>query len=324
MPVHPNFLGVPTREDIQALEQLRRQFMPMIGVLEKLSNDMMLALQHQEAINWTRIHHSINTVNSHLNSLNGYMNGMYKQGEETHEDSNGKLVSHHSDKVQEGQWRRIEALHVYPQAPFPMTDDRLAAMALVLVEKRLGTEEAKWVEERLRKAAEFAYVPGDWGIEPRKPAVKDEDEDDSDDEFIKGWDEILFTKRVKRTMNEDDLLDVWTNGHKAAFNKDYWVEMRFGMDDDRQATKDGDQKTKDGDQNMKDGEEGKGGEDEESEESEEYEDEEDEAPPPPPVVMIQRAPPAVHKGVPGAPVMPLGFVHRFMASGEVQQPTGQR
>jgi hypothetical protein len=149
-------------------------------------------------------------------------------------------------------------------------------------------------------------VPDEWGIEPRKPAASKEEEEDSEDEDMKGWDKDLPTKRVQGSLKEDDIMDMWTNGHKTAFNREYWSQM--GWDD---AEEEGETPAAGSDLDMED------------------EEEEEEAPappppPPPPVVMIQRAAPAVHKPVPGAPVMSLGVVHRFMSCGDVQAPVGKR
>lgn len=327
-----NFLGQPGREDIQALEQLRRQLMPMIGLLDKLHADMQTKLYRGEVVDWPHIRHTISVINAYLTSINGYINGSYKHREEQLKDVNGNPILDeeknprmlYRDTATEGMAPRIGAMHVYPQAPYPLGNERLASMAAVLLDKRLGGSEQKWVEDRLRKAAEFAYVPGQWGIEAKKGAeVKDADDEDDEEEGKEAL-EGLPTKRVKGTLNEDEILDMWRIGHRIAFDKQFQRERGLGQDV--------------GDED----------EDEEDEDDEEMEDvkiegvtpnvgdasaapvngdqdmEVDSAaatpkpPPAAPVVMIQRAPPSVHQPVPGVPVMPLGYVHRFMSSGEVQ------
>jgi hypothetical protein len=334
-----NFLGQPSREDLQTLDQLRRQLMPMIGLLDKLHADMQQKMFHGDVVDWPHIRHTISVINSYLTSINAYINGSYRHKEEAIKDTNGKPIldseknplMSYRDTANEGHADQIGAMHVYPQAPFPMTNEQLAGMASILLDKRMGPPEEKWVEERLRKAAEFAYVPGEWGIEARKAVdvKKEENEDEEDDGEQKGALEGLPMKRVKGTLNEDQIMEMWTVGHKTTFDKTYQDEKGIGeVEEEDEEEEDEDEEMEDvkvegltpsqggaanaaPDQDMEDGEE------------------ESEAPetpkaPPAPVVMIQRAPPAVHKPVPGVPVMALGIVHRFMASGDVQPPAGQR
>jgi hypothetical protein len=340
-----NFLGQPSREDLQTLDQLRRQLMPMIGLLDKLHADMQTKLFRGEVVDWPHIRHTISVINSYLTSINAYINGSYRHKEEAIKDTNGNAILDeeknprmlYRDSANEGHADRIGAMHVFPQAPYPMMNERLASMAAVLLDKRLGPPEEKWVEERLRKAAEFAYVPGEWGIDARKVETKDDGvgaEDDEDDDEQGGALEGLPMKRVKGTLNEDQILEMWAVGHKTTFDKSYQRERGFGEaeeveDDEEEDEEDEDEEMEDvkiegqtpsqgGVTSAAPGQDMENGE-EESEESDTPR-----AQPAAPVVMIQRAPPAVHKPVPGAPVMALSYVHRFMASGEVQPPPGQR
>jgi hypothetical protein len=334
-----NFLGQPSREDLQTLDQLRRQLMPMIGLLDKLHSDMQQKLFRGEVVDWPHIRHTVSVINSYLTSINAYINGSYRHKEEALKDTNGNAILDeeknprmlYRDTANEGHADRIGAMHVFPQAPYPMTNERLASMAAVLLDKRLGPPEEKWVEERLRKAAEFAYVPGEWGIEARKVETKEEgadEEDEEDDDGEQGGAlEGLPMKRVKGTLNEDQILEMWTVGHKTTFDKGYQRDRGFGEAEEAED----DEEDEDEDEEMEDVKiEGRtpsqGGVASAALDGEE-EFEESETPraqPAAPVVMIQRAPPAVHKPVPGTPVMALGFVHRFMTSGEVQPPPGQR
>lgn len=333
-----NFLGHAPREDLQALDQLRRQLMPMIGVLDKLHADMQHKAYRGEVIDWPTIRYTVSRVNDYLSSITAYLNGTYKHREDPLIATDGKpMVDQEGNQrvrvvetAVEGMAGKIGALHVYPQAPFPMGNERLAGMAAVLLDKRLGPPEEKWVEERLRKAAEFAYVPPEWGIEAVKKSAGDKknDDDEDEDEDIKEWYDGLFTKRVKGSLNEDQIGEIWATGYLAAFDKVFQDEKKLGSWGDEEVYEEG--------------------EDEEDEDEEEMEDvlgdgqtpvvggaqtngdqdvgdaETPKPPPPAPVVMIQKAPPAVHKAVPGAPAMSLGLVHRFMMSGEVQAPAGQQ
>jgi hypothetical protein len=334
-----NFLGQPTREETQTLDQLRRQLMPMIGLLDKLHLDMQQKMHRGEVVEWPQIRHTISAINYKLSSINGYINGYYKHAEEAVKDSNNKPVldeennprMRYIDTAEPGKRDMIAALHVFPHAPYPMGNDQLAYTAEMLLEKRLGPNEQKWLEERIRKAAEFAYVPGELGIDVRKPVEVKEDSDDDDDD-MKGWDDGIPTRRVKGTLSEDQITEMWSLGHKTAFDKAYAKDMRFGEDDDGEEDEDEEEEemedvpieglTPSNGGNVKpaEGDEGMEGVEEESEEA-------DTPPKAPqvPVVMIQRAPPAVHKPVPGKTMMPLSFVHRFMTSGEiVDVPVVQR
>jgi hypothetical protein len=341
-----NFLGQPTREDTQALDQLRRQLMPMIGLLDKLYSEMHAKMFRGEAVDWPHIRHTISVINSYLTSINGYINGSYRHREEAIKDTNGKPILDeeknprmiYRDIANEGQAGRLGALHIYPQAPFPLTNERLAGMAGVLLDKRLGQPEEKWVEERLRKAAEFAYVPGEWGIEPRKSVeANDDDESDGDEEDLKGCLEGLPTKRLKGTLNEDEIMEIWGIGHRTAFDRQYQRDQGYGQDGGEQDDDEEDEDDEEEEEmedvkieghtpmqaNAATTKQTNGDQDMEDRDGSEYPDTPKPAPAAP-VVMIQRAPPAVHKSVPGMPIMALGIVHRFMTSAEVQGPAGQR
>jgi hypothetical protein len=317
--------------------------MPMIGLLDKLHADMQHKMHRGEVVDWPQIRHTISAINSKLTSINGYINGYYKHAEEPIKDSNGNPMldeennprMRYIDTANPGEAERIGALHAFPLAPYPINvNDQLAYMADILLEKRLGPNEQKWVEERLRKAAEFAYVPGELGIDARKP-VEVKDESDDEDDGMKGWNDGIPTKRIKGTLNEDQIMEMWSVGHKTAFDKTYAKNMRFdegeGEDEDEDDEEEDMEDVKiegltptvggdaqgaraqgtEGDQDMGDGEDGS-------------EDADTPKAPPVPVVMIQRAPPAVHKPVPGKPSLSLSFVHRFMTSGEVEGAASQR
>jgi hypothetical protein len=177
------------------------------------------------------------------------------------------------------------------------------------------------VEERLKKAAEFAYVPGEWGIEAKKPEIKKEDAEGDEEDDLKGWDAGLPTKRVKGTLNEDELMEMWAIGHRTAFDRQYQRDKRFGQGEGGEGGEDEDEEE---DEEMEDVEvdgltpSQSKGKDAQEEEGDEEDEEDVKAVPAPPVQLIQRAPPSVHKPLAGAPVLPLGVVHRFMATGEVQ------
>lgn len=304
--------------------------MPMIGLLDKLHADMQHKLFQGQAVDWPNLSRTITKINGQLTSINQYINGSYKHREEVYRDVNGRPIidaegnqkMRYDDNPIEGHAEKLESLHVFPQAPFPMLDERLAGMAMVLLDKRLGPPEEKWVEERLRKAAGFAYVPGEWDIEPKK--VKEEEkEEDEEDNDSKGDVAGISTKRVKGTLSEDQIMEMWSLGHKTAFDRQYQDERKFGA----QVAGEGNDEDDEEEEEMEDVKiEGQtparveGDEDMDDDEEESEDADTPKAQSSAPVVMIQRAPPSVHKPVPGVPILSLGIVHRFMASGEVPQP----
>jgi hypothetical protein len=101
----------------------------------------------------------------------------------------------------------LRSLHPYPMAPFNIEDPRLAGLANVILRKKPDVMDEKWIYERLAKAQEFAHVPGDWNIEPKKPAEEEGDSDDDGDE-AKDTIKVMF-KRQKGTLNEDQISELW-------------------------------------------------------------------------------------------------------------------
>ncbi|CAO2657290.1 Nn.00g034160.m01.CDS01 [Neocucurbitaria sp. VM-36] len=353
--MNQNFMGAPDREDLRILEQLRRQLLPMVAVMDKLKVEMEFKMSRGETVDWPQIHRTTNVVTNYLSSFSTLMNGGYKHSSENIQetrqvpknDDNGNpilnpdgtpvLVSKdfpktiYRDTPFNGQADRIRALHPFPIAPFPIMGVG-ANMANTMLRKRLEPKEEEWVEERVRKASEFAHVPSEWGIEPRKSEVKAEkDDDDSDDGKEDDGAERMPTKRVKGTLSEDEILDLWQHAHQEAFDQQY-LRNKYPEDYGEDA---GDGEG--GDEGETPGEsEGPG--DEEEEDDEEFEDvmdtsgapetsktlEKPKVPVPEPASTGVRpaspAKPEVHPPVPGLPVLPLGFMHKFMSSGEV---TGQ-
>ena len=47
-----NFAGAPDREDLRILDQLRRQLLPMIAVMDKLQAEMQFKMSRGEAVDW--------------------------------------------------------------------------------------------------------------------------------------------------------------------------------------------------------------------------------------------------------------------------------
>lgn len=314
--------------------------------------------KHEALLTFIRpqIHRTTTLVTNYLSSFNIFMYGGYKHNSlsstETRQvpkqDDAGNIImsgdgqpimiskdipkTTYSDTTIHGQAERVKALHPFPMPPFPVLQNGMpgpaSGLANTLLRKRLEPKEEEWVEERLRKASEFAYVPGEWGIEPKKVEVKAEkDDNDSDDEDGGNAVEGLPTKRVKGTLSEDDILDLWKHAHQEAFDHQYLKTKypeQYGEGDvegDEEGETPGDDK-----------------EEEDEDEEDDFEDVMDTSGAPetsaaPPTSQPSEGPgstsvagrvtaparPAVHQPVPGMPVLPLSFVHRFMTSGEISR-----
>ncbi|KAJ4384325.1 mediator of RNA polymerase II transcription subunit 8 [Didymella sp. IMI 355093] len=316
--MNQNFVGQPNAEDIKALENLRRGLIPMLAALNKLKYDMEDARVRGTAVDWPQIQRTTSTVNSYITTLMTTINGGRRYTLENRKTDAGKIL-----KSKQGDSRRdyrdidiepqadtIRNLHPFPTAPFDGTNDHFNMIVQGLLRKRVEPEEEKWVEERLQKALEFASVPPEWGIEPRKPtADKDDKDSDIDTESeVPSTAVHRFSKRAEGVLTEDQLVQRWNSAHMWFFNP-----PRTDFDEEGE---------------YEEGEEG-----EEDEDEGEFEDamntpaadagaqppQEDaqSAKPPPAVVMMQEAEPPVHKPVPGMPVLDLGVIQKFMATGQL-------
>lgn len=210
-----------------------------------------------------------------------------------------------------------------------MLQGNAAGMANTLLRKRLEPMEEGWVEQRLQKAAEFAQVPSEWDIQPKKIEPKDDkDEIGSGDEETDAA-ERMRTKRVQGSLSEDDLMEMWKYAHQEVFDQQYlktrYPEEYGGGDGEGDAGDEG---------SVYDDESPESKDDEdEDDDDDDFEDVMDTSNTPdalkdesaatrilpPPGVAAQkpaRAKLAVHKPIPGLPVLSLGFVHKFMALGD--------
>jgi hypothetical protein len=216
---------------------------------------------------------------------------------------------------------KIAALHPFPNGLFPMNAGGgiAAGMAGTLLRKRLEPVEEAWLEDRLRKAGEWCFVPEEWGVEAKKPDTdaKAEDEDESEEEEVDQADRLeserIPTTRVKDTLSEDSIIDLWQNAHQEVFDQAYLRRVYgTGSLEEVQTGAEGEELDEEG------------GEDEE-EDDEEFEDvmdtsgeaaQEDEN-----MVVVKRKAAAgkmpVHQPDPGLPVLSMGFVHKFGEIGEV-------
>lgn len=300
-----------------------------------------------------QIQRATSVVTSYLDSFNILINGGYKhtseQIKETRQvpqkDNDGNVVTHEdgtpvleSKEFAKTDYRdihipahgdRIKALHPFPIAPFPIMQGNGAGMATTLLRKRLEPTEEGWVEQRLQKAAQFADVPAEWGIEPRKLEAKEvKDKDDSDAEDNATTDRMP-TKRVQGSLSDDDIMQMWKYAHQEVFDQQY-LKSRY-PEEYGGGEGEGDMGDEEGSVYEDESPEGK--DEDEEDEDDDFEDVMDlsdtpdatkvelavaTAPPPPSAAARAAAPNklAVHKPIPGLPVLSLSLVHKFMASGD--------
>ncbi|KAF1934369.1 uncharacterized protein M421DRAFT_415403, partial [Didymella exigua CBS 183.55] len=225
--MNQNFVGQPNAEDIKALENLRRGLIPMLAALDKLKYDMEIAKKRGTAVDWPQIQRATTTVNSYITNLMTTINGGRKYALESRKTDAGKVLKNkqgdhgrdYRDIDIEPQADTIRNLHPFPTAPFPGTTHEFAVIAQGLLRKRMEPAEEKWVEERLSRALEFASVPPEWGIEPRKPADKDEkDSDNETDPDAPSTAVNRFSKRAKGSLTEEQLVQRWNSAHIWFFN----------------------------------------------------------------------------------------------------------
>ncbi|KAH6878138.1 hypothetical protein BKA58DRAFT_376584 [Alternaria rosae] len=346
--MNQNFQGAPDREDIRLLDQLRSQLMPMIKGMDRLQAEMQYKMSRGEVVDWPQIQQTTRTVTSYLNSIHLLINGGYRHQSklvtQKHHipskdaagnpmvDSAGNAVLVERDvrrrmtsiQALPTNTAKFEALHPFPNSSFPMNagGGMAAGMAGTLLRKRLEPMEESWVEERIRKASEWCFVPEEWGIAPRKSeptatTAIEEEEEDTVPESERLDSEAIPTTRVKDVLSADEIVDLWKHAHQEVFDIKY-LRQKYPAsypDPGAQGADDGE-------------EEGEEGDEDEEEEEEEFEDvmdtsggaetEEKDAAKPKVVrkkVTVGRLP--VHEPVDGVPVLSLGFAHKFAEIGEV-------
>jgi hypothetical protein len=105
----------------------------------------------------------------------------------------------------------FRSLHPYPIAPFNIEDPQMAGLTNVILRKRPDVTDEKWIYERLTKAQEFAHVPTEWNIEPRKSTIDEDGDADGDEE--KDTIKARF-KRQRGTLDEDQISELWGQASK--------------------------------------------------------------------------------------------------------------
>ena len=97
----------------------------------------------------------------------------------------------------------FRALHAFPIPPFPNGDPQMSALSDTIFSKEPGNKEQDWIRAKLTNAAEFAHVPGDWGIEAKRPAEEHEDETQTQEE--------RNPRRQRAYLDEDQLAALWND-----------------------------------------------------------------------------------------------------------------
>ncbi|KAF1941271.1 hypothetical protein EJ02DRAFT_404992 [Clathrospora elynae] len=322
--MNQNFLGAPDKDDLRLLDQLRRQLIPMISTMDRLQIDMQMRMSRGEAVDWPHIHRTTSLVTSYLSSIQMLIHGGYKHVRETRtsiiqipaKDAKTGAPLYEDDGVtpslidrkvsrkvvetvpQKSNAAVLRALHPFPNTLFPMTmgGGAGAGMAGTLLRKRLEPAEEGWVEERLRKAGEWCYVPAEWGVEPKKASAtattKNKDDEEGDGEVhASEADEEIPTTRVHAPLSEDDIIELWRCAHQEVFDPKY-LQRTYGGGDDE------------GDEEGNEGEEG------EEDEEEEFEDAMDTSGAP------EEVKEEVQEEKPTLPVSALGVMHMFTGTGE--------
>jgi hypothetical protein len=111
----------------------------------------------------------------------------------------------------------LSRLRPYPIAPFNTVEK--FGIVETLTRKKVEPHDETWIENRIRKAAEFCDVPSDWNIEPRSgnahvseggAMVMDDDDrlnehdiDEDEDDPYGGF------KRTKTNLDEEQISQLW-------------------------------------------------------------------------------------------------------------------
>jgi hypothetical protein len=343
--MNANFLGAPSREEIRVLEQLRGQIITTVKAIERLEQDAAQKLHRDgSAVDYPHIARTHALITAQLSSIHLLINGgpnqeskavRYTRLVPVKDPITGKNkvdAQGNEEKVEKEEKRRelvivehernaerIGALHTFPNGLLPMNANggMAAGMAGTLLRKRLEPVEEAWIEERVRKAGEWCFIPEEWGVEAKKAdAGKEEDGNESEEEKIDEADRLesenFLTTRVRATLGEDEIMDLWQHAHQEVFDKAY-LQRTYGGDLPEEE--------------VQAGPEGEEGEEEEGddEDDEEFEDamdtsgdavKEDEKV----VVVVKRKVLAgipVHQPAPGLPVQSFSVAHKFREIGDV-------
>ncbi|KAF2265286.1 hypothetical protein CC78DRAFT_532498 [Lojkania enalia] len=186
-------------DDIRALETLRQRLMPLVYNLQGFKAEMMQS--GDLPLEWPAVQRNVVMLNSHVDSIQKFIN----------DPADDRRIP-----------KLLSSLHPYPIPPFPVEERN--TLLETLLRKKAQPEDEKWIDERLRKAAEFCDVPKEWGIQSSKkdegPAEQKEngkaDEGEGDD--LEDGDGAI--KRVQGSLSEEELVRTWSLAGK-------WSEEQY-------------------------------------------------------------------------------------------------
>ncbi|EDU50038.1 conserved hypothetical protein [Pyrenophora tritici-repentis Pt-1C-BFP] len=323
--MNQNFKGEPDRDDIRMLENLRNQLVPMIKKMDRLQGEMEFKLNRGEVVDCGGYRHQSKLVTQKHRIPSKDAKGNIVL------DASGKEVLVDRDirrriattQALPTNTSRFEALHPFPNPLFPMNagGGMAAGMAGTLLRKRLEPMEEGWVEERIRKASEWVYVPEEWGIEPKKPdaaAIKQTEDEDEDEvpESERLDSEAIPTTRVKDALSADDIKKLWQHAHQEVFDmkylrqlypKSYPAEDAQDLNEEEEEEEEGDEDEEEDDEEFEDVMDTSGGQEAVTE---------DIAKPKVVKKKVVSGKLPVHQPVEGVPVLSMGYVYGFAESGE--------
>ncbi|KAF2192242.1 hypothetical protein K469DRAFT_716753 [Zopfia rhizophila CBS 207.26] len=162
-------------EDIKVLETLRIRLAPLVRNLELLQQEVGAT---QDGLpTWPSLQKSSSILNQTLSSLLSVLT------------SNADILT---------------TLTPYPTSAFP-AGQHWGILDALLQKKHLPDVD-KWINDRLRKAGEFCA-----GAEEFVDLSGGKKKDDKDEEGVKGKEEIEGVKRMKGTLNEEEIYYLWEN-----------------------------------------------------------------------------------------------------------------
>jgi hypothetical protein len=141
------------------------------------------------------------------------------------------------------------SLHPYPISPYPINDVALGNLATAHLRKTLEIHDQDWVTDCIAKASEFAYVPEDWGVELRHPEAA-EVEAGKDDEDDAGGNAASRVKRTKGSLDEDQLMELWTQSAELVYAEIDHVQTGSKDDEEDEEEEDDDDEDEDEDEEM--------------------------------------------------------------------------
>lgn len=208
----------------------------------------------------------------------------------------------------------LSRLHPFPVSPFPIETPAMAGLLNTIMRKKPDLKEEKWILDRLAKAQEFAHVPDDWGVEPWKRENGDGDGAEKGEDAGDAGSRERRVERLKRqngTLGEDDLADIWENSAdlvEKALAKVAQTSRPQGQGEEQEG------ESEEESESEPEKEKGQGQEDVSMGGMDSNQEAAGDA----------TGATATAKTVVAPAMMPLEVLHKFMTTGTVDKPEGQR